>query len=251
MQPPISGHCEPPELLVDDRLFPCPYLAGRTARLPMRLPGRMLDREELSVRLAAGDRRQGIFLYRTACPTCRACEPIRLDTHEFRPTKTQRRTLRRGDEIIQTLLRAPSVTGEKVGLYNRHKLERGLLIRGDLIDPAGYEDFLVESCVETIEITYRVAGKLIGVAVADRAADALSAVYCYFDPAFEKLSPGTYSILKMIEICRRWNLRHLYLGLFVAGSATMAYKARFLPHERLVGGEWVRFTRSDRTVAAA
>ena len=28
------------------------------------------------------------------------------------------------------------------------------------------------------------------------------------------------------------------LGLFVEGCEAMAYKARFLPHERLVDGEW-------------
>ena len=244
VQRPILIACEPPELLVDDRAFPCPYLPSRTARLPMRLPGRSLERDELSLRLASGDRRQGLFLYRTACPSCRACEPLRIELSAFEPSKTQRRTYRRGEELIETRVGKPAVTPERIALYNRHKIERGLLVRGDLIDAIGYEDFLVESCVETIEITYRIGRKLIGVAIADRAADALSAVYCYFDPAHEKLSPGTYSILKMAELCREWGLRYLYLGLYVAGSRTMAYKARFLPHERLIGGEWRRFERS-------
>lgn len=243
MQRPTLIACEPPELLVDDRPFPCPYLPSRTARLPMRLPGRPLERGELSGRLAEGDRRQGLFLYRTACPTCRACEPVRIEVSAFVPSKTQRRTYRRGESLIQTRVGTPSVTAERIALYNRHKLERGLLIRGDLIDAIGYEDFLVETCVETIELSYRIGRKLIGVAIADRAADALSAVYCYFDPANEKLSPGTYSILKMAELCRQWGLRYLYLGLYVEGSRTMAYKARFLPHERLIGGKWTRFER--------
>jgi arginine-tRNA-protein transferase len=243
VQRPTLIACEPPELLVDDRPFACPYLPSRTARLPMRLPGRPLEREELSVRLASGDRRQGVFLYRTACPSCRACEPVRIEVSAFAPSKTQRRTYRRGESLIETRVGTPSVTPDRIALYNRHKVERGLLVRGDLIDAIGYEDFLVETCVETIEVSYRIGRKLIGVAIADRAADALSAVYCYFDPAYEKLSPGTYSILKMADLCRQLGLRYLYLGLYVAGSRTMAYKARFLPNERLIGGKWQRFER--------
>jgi arginine-tRNA-protein transferase len=40
-------------------------------------------------------------------------------------------------------------------------------------------------------------------------------------------------------------LRYLYLGLYVADCRHLAYKARFLPHERLVNGEWRRFDRES------
>ena len=125
-----------------------------------------------------------------------------------------------------------------MALYNAHKIERGLLISDGLIDAAGYEQFLVESCADTIELRYRLDGRLIGVAIADRAADALSAVYCFYDPDHAALSLGTYSILKQLALCRTWGLRYLYLGLYVGGCHAMRYKARYLPHERLVGGVW-------------
>jgi arginine-tRNA-protein transferase len=118
-----------------------------------------------------------------------------------------------------------------------------LLFGNDLIDSHGYVQFLVESCVDSIEFSYRLNGKLLGVAVADRAADALSAVYCYYDPRYSRFSPGVYSILKQIELCRQWGLRYLYLGLYVAGSHSMEYKSRYLPHERLVSGAWRRIER--------
>ena len=57
------------------------------------------------------------------------------------------------------------------------------------------------------------------------------------------MSLGTYCILKQIEACRAWGLRYLYLGLYVADCRHLAYKARFLPHERLVNGEWRKFDR--------
>ncbi|MBL8970836.1 MAG: arginyltransferase, partial [Myxococcales bacterium] len=69
---------------------------------------------------------------------------------------------------------------------------------------------------------------------------ALSAVFFYFDHTFEPLSPGVFSILKQLELCRTWGLRYLYLGLYIAECPSMAYKATYLPHERLLHGRWQR-----------
>jgi len=239
--PQLPG--DPPEQIVLDELMRCPYLPGRMARLPLRLPARRLRPQELAQRLAAGDRRQGVLLYRPSCPTCQACEAIRLDVREYRPTRTQQRIVRRGDALLTTTVGPPSHSSEKVALYNRHKIERGLLTSDGLIDNDGYEQFLVDTCADTIELTYRHHGTLIGVAIADRAADALSAVYCCYDPSYARFSPGVYSILKQLELCRTWHLPYLYLGLYVAGCDAMAYKARYLPHERLIDGAWARFDR--------
>lgn len=238
MDTPVRLPGAPPEWLVWDEPSRCPYLPAETAHLPLRLPMRRLKAAELSARLAAGDRRQGLLLYRPKCPRCAACQAIRLDVERFRPNATQRRVLRRGDAGLRTLVARPSVSAEKVALYNRHKLERGLTTGDGLIDVEGYEQFLVESCTDTLELRYLLNGLLVGVAIADRAADALSAVYCFYDPSFARLSLGTYSILKQIELCRRWSLRWLYLGLYVVGNRAMAYKARYVPHERLIDGVW-------------
>ena len=56
---------------------------------------------------------------------------------------------------------------------------------------------------------------------------------------------GTYSVLKQIELCKSWNLRYLYLGLYIAESERMKYKARFLPHQRLIDGTWQTFGRQN------
>jgi leucyl-tRNA---protein transferase len=219
----------------------CPYLPGQTARLPLRLPARPLRPEEFAKRLQAGDRRQGLLLYRASCPACHACEPIRVDVNAFVADKTQRRIFRRGEATLQTQIGRPAVTREKVALYNRHKLERGLLVGDGLVNADGYEQFLVETCTDTIEMTYRYDRILVGVAVADRAADALSAVYCFYNPDFARFSPGTYSVLKQVALCRAWGLRYLYLGLYIADCRAMNYKARYLPHERFIDGTWRRF----------
>ena len=236
---------DPPELLVYDEATACPYLAGREARMPLRVPTRMLTQQEFAERLRAGDRRQGVLLYRTACPACQACEPIRIDVEQFEPDRTQRRVYRRGLKTLDVEIGPPELTTEKVALYNRHKSGRGLSAEGTDIDEAGYRAFLVDTCCDSFEIRYRLDGKLIGVAVVDRAEDALSAVYFYFDPDHEPLSPGVFSIMKQVELCRAWGLRFLYLGLYIRECPSMAYKARYLPHERRVGGQWGRIDRES------
>ncbi|MBI4704288.1 MAG: arginyltransferase [Deltaproteobacteria bacterium] len=235
---------EPPELIVYDEPGDCSYLAGQIWRLPLRFPIRRLAPAELDRRLAAGDRRQGRLLYRTTCSGCRACEPLRVEVARFRPDRTQRRVLRRGDGAIQTDIAEVDLSAEKVALFNRHKQLRGLATSDSLLGPAGYQAFLVDSCCDSFELRYYVEGWLIGVAVVDRGEQALSAVYTYFDPDYGSLSPGAYSILKQIELCTSWGLSYLYLGLYVAGCPAMTYKARYLPHERLIDGRWVRFERA-------
>jgi arginine-tRNA-protein transferase len=231
----------PPEIVVYDEPHDCPYVTGRVAVLPLRVPSRKLSGDELDERLAAGDRRQGMFLYRTACPTCRACEPIRLDANRFRPSRSQRRVLARGDAVLTVETGPPLLDDERVALYNRHKQLRSLG-EGE-IDSAGYRQFLVMTCCDSFEMRYRKGGRLVGVALVDRGKAALSAVYCFYDPELERSSLGTYSVLKQIELCRAWGLSHLYLGLFIDDCDRMRYKARFLPHERLVGGRWRHFAR--------
>lgn len=232
---------QPPELVVYDEPGACSYLEDQTWRLPLRLPVRMLTREEFGQRLDEGDRRQGRLLYRTACPSCSACEPIRLDVNHFTLSKSHRRVMRRGDARITTELGPTGVTEERAELYNLHKRGRDLMSGDHDAGLESYRSFLGESCCDSFEMRYRIDGELMGVAIVDRADNALSAVYFYWDPRFTSLSPGTYSILKQIELCKRLGLQYLYLGLYIAKSAPMSYKARFKPHQRLIDGDWQTF----------
>ena len=232
----------PPELVVYDREQPCPYLKERTSRLPLRLPSRPLSRVELAERLARGDRRQGYVLYQPKCPSCRACEAIRIHAPSYELTGMQKRILKRGDRELTLRIGPPIVDRRRVEIYNAHKTGRGLRDGQPPIDVDGYRDFLVATCCDTFEIGYYLDTTLIGVAIVDRAEDALSAVYCCYDPAYSRYSVGTYSILKQMELCRTWGLDSLYLGLYIAECSSMTYKANDLPHERLLDGEWRTFT---------
>ncbi len=220
----------------------CPYLPDRDATLPMRLPARALGPEELDARLAEGDRRHGPFLYRPSCAPCVACEAIRLPVQELTSRRAHRRILARGDAVFRVELGPPLVDAARLELYEKHKRERDLVAdSGARLDARGYRGFLVDSCAETYELRFYDGKTLAAVAVLDRGARAMSAVYCLWDPAYARLSLGTYSILKHVELCRRWDLTHLYLGLYIEDNPHMSYKARFRPHERRIAGAWIRF----------
>lgn len=235
----------PPEVVVFDRVSSCPYLSERPARLPLRLPTRSLRANELDQRLAAGDRRQGPVLYRTNCPECVACVPLRIDVERFEPSRTHRRIIKRASGEFTTEFGLPVADEERVRLYNRHKIERGLGDTDGRIDLDGYRAFLVDTCCDTFEMRLIYRGQLAAVSVLDRGFSSLSAVYCYYDPDLARHSLGTYSILREIELCRAWGMRYLYLGLYVVGSNPMAYKARFLPHQQRRAGRWVVVERAS------
>lgn len=237
---------KPPEVLVHDGLETCPYLPSRLARLPMRYPLRRLSPRELDERLAGGERRQGCLLYRTACPGCQACQPLRLPINEFRPNRSQRRAWNRGRELFAVEIGEPMIDARRVDLYNMHKQGRNLARHEARIDAESYAAFLVESCCETIEFRYYLQretaglprGSLVGVAVADVGENSMSAVYCYFDPVLGKYSPGVFSVMAHVDRCQDWGLTYLYLGFYIAGATRMAYKANYQPHEILVAGRW-------------
>ena len=232
---------QPQEVIVFDAPHPCSYLPGRTARLPYRQQVKKLTPEQFDQRLSEGDRRSGVYLYRTACPQCQACQPIRLDLESFRPNATQRRTQRRGDALLHVHIGPPVVDHRRVNLFNLHRDTRGLTHGDTPIDAWTYADFLTHTCCDTHELSYWHADRLIAVAIADAGRTAISAVYCFYDPAFRLVSLGTYSILRHIELCRATGRRYLYLGFYIAESPHMSYKARFHPHQRLIDGKWTDF----------
>jgi arginyl-tRNA--protein-N-Asp/Glu arginylyltransferase len=234
----------PPEILVRDEEEACAYLPGRRARQPLRAPVRELTGAEFDLRLAAGDRRAGPLLYNQTCPACAACEPIRLDVGAFAPSRSQRRAQAAAEVAVTVRLGRIEVDDARLALYRAHERGRGLDRDGRLpIDIMGYESAFAMSCVEGFEVRYTVGDRLAAVAITDRGARALSAVYTYWDPAHAALSLGTFSILTQIDLCRRWGLDWLYLGLAIRDNHSMAYKLAFMPHERRIGGIWQRFTR--------
>lgn len=228
-----------PMLVVYDQTQDCPYRDGLTARMPLEHPVTRIRPNDLDELLAFGYRRTGPFFYRTSCPTCDACIPVRVNVNEFRPSASMRRILNRSDKELDVSWGQPLLNEERLTLFNRHRLERGLTERGPST-LADYHEFLVSTSVETWEIAFRREGELIGIAITDVATDSLNAVYTYFDPDHARYSIGTLAILSQFRRALETRRRYVYLGLYVADNSHLNYKDRFVPQERRLDGEWVR-----------
>lgn len=233
------------ERIVHDEQEPCPYLPGRTARMPLRWQFDPLSPEEVDRSLDRGDRRVGQMLYQTSCPECHACEPLRIPVSEFRPTDSQRRVMRKNKDV-RVMIGPPSVSDEKLALFNRHKLERGLARREQAMTKDGYAAWFLRTCSRTVEMQYLVGERLVGVGIVDLGGRSLSSVYFYFDPDEGKRSLGTFSVLAELAWWRRQKGRYHYLGLYVEDCRHLVYKARFFPHERRVEGVWTRFPSASQ-----
>lgn len=212
---------------------PCPYLPDRAARSEAYWVDQ-LDGATYERMLARGFRRSGNIVYRPRCRTCKECRQIRIPVARFAQTRSMRRTMRRNADLT-VVEGAPNATPDRFEIYRRYldAQHDGSMSRTF----ETFQEFLYESPTQTTEFRYHLGDRLIGVSILDRVPDGLSSVYMYFDPEFAERSLGTFSILWEIESCRRSGLAYYYLGFFVAGSETMAYKARFRPFELLIGDD--------------
>jgi len=212
---------------------PCAYLPGRMARHEAYL-STGLDDAGYTMLLAKGFRRSGGIVYRPRCRGCHECRQVRVLTQDFLPTRSMRRVLRRNADI--RVEEAPPVpTAEKFAMFTRYLdgQHDGTMSR----DLDSFVGFLYQSPLRTSEFHYYLGDRIIGISLADRCEDGLSSVYMYFDPNDGRRSLGTFSVLWEIDYCRRNALAYYYLGYYVAGSRTMAYKSRFRPLEVLVADD--------------
>lgn len=230
---------------------PCPYLPDRESRL-LFLHGQGVGRM-YRLLLDAGYRRHGQHLYRPDCGSCRECRILRIPIETFAPSRSQRRVWKRGRDFFRLEWGAPAVTPEKIAMYTRYLAFQHRDPNAndpENLDPARYEEFFVRSFLEedTLELRLFAGERLAGVGIVDRALDALSSVYFYFDPDFSEYSPGTFSMLAEIEAARAWGLRYYYPGYFIEDCAAMNYKARFGPNQiKQVDEAWERQTQGTPT----
>lgn len=234
--------------------YMCSYLPERSARSQVALT-RIIEtpaaapEADFNADLAAaygtlvqhGFRRSGTYVYRPHCDECRACVPVRLPVARFVPDRAQRRALRQHAELVAH--NSPLVFDEEhFELYRRYLRQRHP--RGGMDDdsPEQYQQFLLQSPVESFMVEFRDGAALRMVSIVDRLEDGLSSVYTFYDPDLPRASFGTYGILWQIEACRQLRLPYLYLGYWIAEARKMAYKVRFRPIEGYRDGQWREIT---------
>jgi arginine-tRNA-protein transferase len=210
-------------------------LATEHAALEVRV---LLDvtPENLDAMLERGWRRFGACYFRPACASCQACVSLRVDVERFSPSKSQRRAERKNARLRRTV-GSPSVDRDRLALYAKWHATRER-IRGWSPNPVSGARYAFDfafphpSAREAAYFDDSEGGKLVGLGLHDETPQALSAVFFFFDPAYDSL--GTANVMDLISDARALGKKWLYLGYHVEGCASLRYKATFRPHERLL-----------------
>lgn len=220
----------------------CSYLENRDARTAFVDPSIPITKNLASALNLQGFRRSGRYLYKTSCPACNACQPLRVKVDGFQPNKTQRRTLKKNADLTVRIMNPAEITTSSdetyYALYQNYIEQRHT--NGDMYPPSReqFDSFVGELYDFSRIIEFRLGDQLVMVSLCDQLSDGLSAIYTFFDPAMEKRSPGAYAILWQIQYCARENLPFLYLGFWVAECSKMNYKSCYRPNEIYTAGKW-------------
>jgi arginyl-tRNA--protein-N-Asp/Glu arginylyltransferase len=213
----------------------CGYLPTARASLEYRVLVDVTAAQHVAL-LARGWRRFGGEWFRPVCPACTACRSLRIPVATFTPSRSQRRALR-GNATVDVVVQAPTITRAHLQLYNTYHADMHQR-RGwpwHPTDPVAYfQSYIGGEWAFAREFLYYDQGRLVGVALTDVTPTALSSVYFFHDPAWRPRAPGVFSILQQLAYAQRHGLRYHYLGYWIAGCLSMAYKAQYRPHELLV-----------------
>ena len=186
----------------------------------------------------AGFRRSRHLAYRPTCRGCRACVPVRIVVEHFTPNRTLRRERRRHHGELRRSFGPALADGEHFDLFRRYVRHRHAESEMALMQRPEFVEMLEETPVRSALMSLRTPdGRLVAACLCDRLGDGVSAVYSYFEPEAPG-SLGSHIVWHLVEAMQGAGRPHVYLGYWVDGSHTMAYKRRFAGLEALIDGAW-------------
>ncbi len=217
----------------------CNYLPDQQSTTVFADPALPKNRKVHSLLSQHGFRRSGEFIYRPDCQKCHACIATRIPINDFEPSRGQRRTWKKNQDLTTRILPA-TFDLEHFELYQRYLSMRHANGGMDNPTPESYTQFLFSNWSTTHFIEFRLNKKLAAIAVVDELENALSAVYTFFDPDLGQRSLGKFAILYEIEFARQQGLKWLYLGYWIEACQKMNYKQDYRPQEHYINEQWVR-----------
>jgi arginine-tRNA-protein transferase len=241
----------------------CGYLPQQKWSLEYEYVATMTSAEYLG-RMLNNWRRFGHMLFRPVCQSCRACRAIRIVVPRFQLDRSQRRCRQANEGALELRIGKPSVTRTKLALYDRYHAfqakNKGWPEHAPR-DSSSYAESFVHHPFPVEEWSYYLNGRLIGVGYVDvltqtpdrwtgetpvppapAPVGGFSAIYFFYDPRERQRSLGTWNVLCLIQEAAKRQLPYVYLGYYVEGCGSMAYKARFKPSQlRSADGVWRDF----------
>jgi len=146
-----------------------------------------------------------------------------------------RRTLAHNEDL-KVMVTKPSVSEVHLDLYRRYHQDMAQRRGWDQRETSlgeYYETFVDGAGSFGHQLLFFLEDALVAVALVDLLPQAMSSVYCYYDPTLRRRGLGKYSILRQVDWARQRGIPYLYLGFRVADNPSMRYKARYRPHQLL------------------
>ena len=166
--------------------------------------------------------------------------PLRVDVEGFKPSKSQRRVLRKNADVEIRVKQAQLDTERQI-MFDRHKQR----FRDNV--PNSLEDFLGPApqagpCL-TVEVGGYLHGRLIAASYLDVGSKSVSSVYAFFDPDYAHRSLGTATMMWEIIVARRSAKHWHYPGYCYVEPSGYDYKKNFGPMQCYDWKEWRELRR--------
>lgn len=236
---------DPPEQIP---LMPnfCDYLPDKLWNL------KMLRHPQVDRMMELGAQRFGYAFCVTACPTCRACVPARIAVDGFPWSKSERRTLRRNEDL-QLRIENVSYTPEKYKMLVKFvgtKFEdrtRFFKTEEERVDY--YMRFHLHHPDHSREVQYWEGDRLLGVSIVDVGSYSLYSHYFFYDLRERRRRLGIYSFLREVQTCQLLGFPYLYVGFINNRTKALQYKSQFSNLEVLVPElGWVPYKEVERSL---
>lgn len=150
--------------------------------------------------------------------------PLRIDLTNFRLSKSQRRVLRRNDDL-RVEIGPIDITCKTEGIFERHKARFDHSIPESLYNFVS-RDPAISPC-EAKEVRVYEGSSLVAISYFDVGRSATSGIYAMFEPEIKNRSLGIFTMVKEIEFSIASGREFYYQGYAYEGKSFYDYKKRF------------------------
>lgn len=150
--------------------------------------------------------------------------PLRLEVARFAPSKSQRRVLRKNEDLRTEFVPA-ALSDDVREMFQRHKMRFSGNVPEELDIFLSSEPATVPC--ECVQCRVWLGDTLIAASFLDIGQKATSAVYGVFDPAYSVRSLGIFTMLKEIEFTANTGRQFYYPGYATQEPSAYDYKKQF------------------------
>jgi arginyl-tRNA--protein-N-Asp/Glu arginylyltransferase len=159
----------------------------------------------------------------------KAIQPLRIALDQFRPSKSQRRVIRRNEDLLTRI--TPTVIDDPLrDMFAAHVKRFTFNVPPNLESFVGSQPDVVPC--ENVTLGVYAGQRLVAASFLDLGRAAVSSVYAIFDPAESPRSLGILTMLREIDYARQRGCSFYYPGYACHESSPYDYKKNFL------GLEW-------------